>query len=56
MTFDLQKLLTDETESDRCEETRSTGRKILIQEVDDDEEEDEGEDECLWSERETVSE
>ncbi|KAI2654816.1 Sperm-associated antigen 1 [Labeo rohita] len=47
------KLLTDETESDRCEETRSTGRKILIQEVDDDEEEDEGEDECLWSERET---
>ncbi|XP_050986580.1 sperm-associated antigen 1 isoform X1 [Labeo rohita] len=35
------KLLTDETESDRCEETRSTGRKILIQEVDDDEEEDE---------------
>uniref|UniRef100_A0A672PJV8 Sperm associated antigen 1b n=1 Tax=Sinocyclocheilus grahami TaxID=75366 RepID=A0A672PJV8_SINGR len=47
-----QKLLMDETESDGRQETCSTGRKILIQE----EEEDEGEDECLWIERETVSE
>lgn len=47
MTSDLQKLLTEETE--QHQERRSTGRKILIQEV------DEGEDECLWKERETES-